>query len=135
MANVFNTFITSMNNYFNFNGRASRKEYFVFNLLCLVILLPLERFFPTISTIVTLLITIPSLSVTSRRLHDLNFSGWWMLVLLFFWLTPLGMCIFSPEKIPLWITLAVLIFLCECIWLYCFKGSEGSNKYGPDPLK
>ena len=56
-----------------------------------------------------LIITIPVLSVTCRRLHDTNRSGWFLL--LYF--------------IPL-IGLIWLLVLC------CLEGTEGENRYGPD---
>jgi len=60
---------------------------------------------------VILLVFIPQLSVTVRRLHDLDRSGWW------FW----------PGLVPL---VGGLILL---VW-FCMKGTEGDNQYGPNPL-
>ena len=62
------------------------------------------------SSILWLLITIPFLSVTCRRLHDTNRSGWFLL--LYF--------------IPL-IGLIWLLVFC------CLEGTEDENRYGPDP--
>lgn len=53
---------------------------------------------------------IPSLSVTVRRLHDTDHSGWWFFIIL----------------VPL---IGGLIFL---IWMVR-EGSPGANKYGPNP--
>ena len=54
---------------------------------------------------------LPSIAVAVRRLHDLDRSGWWILIGL----------------IPLigWIILIV--------W-YCSRGTVGPNRFGPDPL-
>ena len=51
------------------------------------------------------------LSLTARRLHDVNRSGWWQLIFV----------------IPL---------LGLILWLYWMlkKGDEGENRFGPDPL-
>jgi uncharacterized membrane protein YhaH (DUF805 family) len=54
---------------------------------------------------------IPGLAVTVRRLHDLDKSGWHLLIGL----------------IPL---VGGIILL---IW-YCTEGTRGPNRYGPDPL-
>ena len=35
---------------------------------------------PVMTTIYQLLIALPSLGVTVRRLHDVGFNGWWCLV-------------------------------------------------------
>lgn len=54
---------------------------------------------------------LPSLAVDVRRLHDLDRSGWWLLV----------------GFIPL---IGIFILL---IWLIG-KGTAGDNNYGADPL-
>jgi Protein of unknown function (DUF805) len=54
---------------------------------------------------------LPGIAVSIRRLHDLDRTGWWILLAL----------------IPLigWIILL--------IW-YISKGTDGPNRFGPDPL-
>ncbi len=54
----------------------------------------------------------PSLAIYAKRWHDRGKSGWWVLL-------PL-----VPVIGPIWT-------LIEC---GCLKGSEGENRYGPDPL-
>ena len=53
---------------------------------------------------------VASTALVARRLHDLNMSGWWQLI----YLTIIGI-------IPL------------LIWL-CSKGTDESNRFGPNPL-
>ncbi len=62
------------------------------------------------SGILWLLIAIPFLSVTGRRLHDTNRRAWFLLLY------------FIPFVGSIW-----LLFLCS------LKGTEGDNRYGPDP--
>ena len=64
---------------------------------------------PTFS-ILWLLIAIPFLSVTCRRLHDTNRRAWFLLLY------------FIPFVGSIW-----LLVLCT------LKGTEGDNRYGPDP--
>ena len=64
-----------------------------------------------ISGIFTLLIFIPGLAAAARRLHDTDRSGFWILI----------------SFIP-------LIGIIWLIVLLTFKGSEGDNRFGPDPL-
>ncbi|PIT60489.1 hypothetical protein BHC47_01090 [Snodgrassella alvi] len=76
--------------YFKFQGRARRKEYWMFTLFSFIIYMILSIIFENImsspagytitSTIYSLAIFIPSFSVTVRRLHDTNRSGWWSLL-------------------------------------------------------
>jgi uncharacterized membrane protein YhaH (DUF805 family) len=54
--------------------------------------------------------TIAGIALGVRRLHDLNKSGWWMLL----YLTIVGAL--------------VVIYWC------CVKGEENENRFGPDPL-
>ena len=82
-----------LKNFANFNGRARRKEYWMYILfyyLILMLLVFLDNLFKiTINefipygplTIVYLLFSmIPTLAVAVRRLHDIGKSGWWMLI-------------------------------------------------------
>ena len=60
---------------------------------------------------VQIFIIIASTSLVIRRLHDVDKSGWWYLIIF----TIIGM-------IPL------------LIW-YCSKGTDGDNRFGKDPLE
>ena len=66
----------------------------------LIAMLPVQFFIITASTCLVI-----------RRLHDVDRSGWWYLIIF----TIVGM-------IPL------------LIW-YCTKGTEGENRFGKDPLQ
>ena len=59
--------------YFKFSGRASRTEYWTFMFISIWVEL-------TTWGLGIFVIIIPLLSVTVRRLHDINRSGWWILV-------------------------------------------------------
>ena len=112
-------------NYANFSGRAQRVEYWMFLLINVVISVVLAIVEQTagltsepnalgqtqgyLTPIYSLIVLIPSLAVTVRRLHDVGKSGWLILIAL----TCIGV-------IPL------------LIW-YISAGTEGDNQYGPDP--
>jgi uncharacterized membrane protein YhaH (DUF805 family) len=64
-----------------------------------------------INSLVNLALFLPSLAVSVRRLHDLDRSGWWILLV---FVILIG-----------WIVLIV--------W-NCTKGTPGPNRFGPDPL-
>jgi uncharacterized membrane protein YhaH (DUF805 family) len=88
-------------NYFTFSGRATRAENWWRALFAALLgLIPF-------CGLVTL---IPSWALGARRLHDINRTGWWLLL----WFVPvIG-----------WIVL--IVWAIE-------RGDEGPNKYGPDP--
>jgi uncharacterized membrane protein YhaH (DUF805 family) len=105
-------------------GRASRSEYWWFQLFLFIIQfttiftdallftdLVAEDGISPINTIASLAMLLPSTCAYIRRLHDVNRSGWWMLISL----TCIGI-------IPL------------IIWV-CSKGTDGPNDFGDDPLQ
>ena len=95
--------------YADFSGRAGRPEFWWF-FLFQVIVLTATAWIPVLSSIVTLLLLLPSLAVGARRLHDLDRTGWWLLLAL----------------IPFvgWIPLLIMAAL---------PGTGGPNRYGPAP--
>ena len=102
--------------YVNFQGRASRSEFWWFTLfvflVCFIAIIVDGVTDPSIvQSIAGLVLFLPSLSVQVRRLHDTDKSGWWSL---------LGI-------IPL-IGSIILLIMCA------FKGTPGTNRFGEDPL-
>jgi len=74
-------------NYFNFDGRASRYEYWWFVVINIVIsgvctLLDQAIGLAIFSGIVGLALLLPGLGLCVRRLHDINKPGWWVLLIL-----------------------------------------------------
>lgn len=103
-------------NYANFKGRARRKEYWMFylmNTIVAVILGVVTLAIPQVSLIggiYSLAILLPSFAVSVRRLHDIDKSGWWMLIS------------FIPIIGAIWL----LILICK-------DGTPGTNEYGVNP--
>lgn len=123
--------------YAQFSGRAQRKEYWMFFLFVLIVFAiamvidnllgfgTTTRYaavtdnsaaagFNSTGGIVTLLamlaLLLPSIAVAVRRLHDIDRSGWWLLIGL----------------IPLAGAIVLLVF-------YCTDGTRGPNRFGADP--
>ena len=82
-----------LKNFANFNGRARRKEYWMYILFYYLIFIPvvfldnlfeitINEFIPygPLTIIYVLFSMIPTLAVAVRRLHDIGKSGWWMLI-------------------------------------------------------
>ncbi|WP_151723385.1 DUF805 domain-containing protein [Acinetobacter junii] len=67
-------------NYVNFDGRARRKEFWFFQLIAFIGLTIIAMFSFTFAGIFALIITLPSIAVSIRRLHDTGRSGWWLLI-------------------------------------------------------
>jgi len=84
-------YLTALQKYAVFGGRARRKEYWyfvLFNFLISLILgfidgllgLTLEGGLGVLGGIYSLAVLIPGIAVTIRRLHDTGRSGWWLLL-------------------------------------------------------
>jgi uncharacterized membrane protein YhaH (DUF805 family) len=75
---------------------------------------------------------IPSLAVGVRRLHDINRTGWWLLL----WLVPVpvvGGIVLTGWWLLLWLVpVSVVGGIVLVVWA-CRRGDAGPNKYGPDP--
>ena len=84
--------------YFDFSGRSTRAEFWwwiLFGFLAAVVLTIVDNILGTngeyggtgvITGLWGLATLIPGLAVTVRRLHDINKSGWWLLLGLLSWL-------------------------------------------------
>ena len=83
-------------NYANFNGRASRQEYwmfFLFNMIFAIVMMGIDIILGLgfLNIIYFLVVMIPGIAVGIRRLHDIGKSGWMVLIVLIpcigaFWL-------------------------------------------------
>jgi uncharacterized membrane protein YhaH (DUF805 family) len=107
--------------YINFSDRAARSEYWWFVLFCWGVAVALSILdnlifngasgYGIFSTVWGLAIIVPSIGVGVRRLHDLDKSGWWLLL----------------SCIPI-IGFFILLF-----W-FIQQGTAGQNRFGADPL-
>ena len=116
-------------NYVNFSGRAQRSAYWWWVLFQVGVGLAIALIEGggsfsrgagsmqfavvggTFTMIWSLINLLPGLAVAVRRLHDLDKSGWWLLIGL----------------IPL---VGAIILL---VW-FCSRGTGGANRFGADPL-
>jgi len=123
--------VMPLKRYADFSGRSRRKEYWMFVLLQLLIIIGIciiavifGGFSPDISGgmpagggllmgllgLFTLAFIIPSIAVQVRRFHDQDKSGWFVLL----------------NLIPYIGGLVVLVFM-------CLDGTRGTNRFGEDP--
>ena len=130
--------------YANFKGRASRSEFWFFYLFILIgyaisfifITISLNFFF-TVFGILVLGVVIPSFAVAVRRLHDVNKSGWFVLLPLPFELVE-GILERSSEDVAGFSLVFTLIALGLYIYLfvlYCTGGERKNNRFGKNIYK
>ena len=101
-------YLKVLKQYADFNGRARRKEYWMFALFNFLISFVIGFIggimeFTLLGTIYSLAVFIPSIAVAVRRMHDVGKSGWFILI-------------------PIYNLI-----------LACTNGESGENKYGSDP--
>lgn len=115
-------YLKALKQYFDFSGRARRKEFWYFNLFNIIFFYVLLFIFGAIadasgniwiiflSYVYSLLTLIPSLAVSVRRLHDIGKSGAYILL----------------SFIPLIGFIWLLI-------LWCMEGESRPNQWGENP--
>lgn len=117
---LFSYYVKCFQSFWVFDGRARRCEYWGFvlynGLVSFILIFILYLLLPVsiasaIYDLYNLIIFLPGLAVAVRRMHDIDKSGWYVLIAL----------------IPI---VGILIAL----FLDCRKGTDGPNKYGPDPI-
>ena len=124
--NFFDSIKICFKKYFVIEGRASRSEYWYWVLFVIILdlfvdyldatiagvpWLEYEKLYGPLGIVLTVITFLPGLAVSVRRLHDVNKSGWWLLISF----TVIGL-------IPL------------LIWTIS-KGDSGKNQFGEYPLK
>lgn len=119
--NFVEAVVSCFKNYFDFKKRASLSEYWYFTLFVVILSfltllidvfvlnIPIENQGP-LNGFFFLATLIPSLSVTTRRLHDIDRTGWWQLL----YFTIIGIVV-------------ILYWACK-------KGDEGQNRFGYSPF-
>jgi len=123
--NMKEAVISALTNWKNFHGRACRSEFWYFVLATALLGIIITIFeiatgmvefniesdeVGILSTIYNLVILIPTISVTSRRIQDRGYSGWWQLS----YLTIIG----------------IFVVLVWCM----LPAKEDENKWGKNPL-
>jgi uncharacterized membrane protein YhaH (DUF805 family) len=122
MIETINWFMVVLKKYSDFEGRARRKEYWNFMLVYALTIIPLgfidiltgtmvlEIGIGFLSGIYMLYTLCPMVAVTTRRLHDINRSGWWQLL----------------NLMPLIGFIVMLVFTVQ-------DSQSGKNQYGENP--
>ena len=113
-------YLEAFKKYAVFSGRSRRKEYWyfvLFNIIVSIVLAGIDALLGTFTSYIGLLsgiyglaVLIPTLALTVRRLHDIDRSGWWILIGL----------------VPLIGAIVLLVFA-------LMEGTPGNNRYGPNP--
>lgn len=101
---------TCFKKFADFKGRARRREFWYFELFCVLLSLLLSFMNEDLATLAMLITLIPNIAVNVRRLHDIDRSGWWMLIAL----------------VPIVGVLLLLFWAAQ-------EGNPTANQYGKSP--
>jgi uncharacterized membrane protein YhaH (DUF805 family) len=114
--NIFDAVGICFKKYFVLKGRASRSEYWYFYLFSLILyIIPFiigGEDADVFIGLFILILTIPSVTVSIRRLHDIDKSGWYVFIYL----------------IP-FVGGIIMLVMCASV------GTEGKNQFGEYPLQ
>jgi uncharacterized membrane protein YhaH (DUF805 family) len=127
----------SLRNFANFNGRASRSEFWIFFLFVLAVQMVAPMLLGwRIGGLISLLLFVPQLSVAVRRLHDVDCSGK-ELVVPFLMLFAAGFVFkfpgFLPQIVAFGVLGAALIFFAALLRHLVKMGRKVPNRYGASP--
>ena len=82
-----NFYVDAWKKFADFNGRARRKEFWIFWLINMAVMYLLQFIAVKIGVVGSIIvgvcglaIIVPSVAVAIRRMHDIGKSGWWVLV-------------------------------------------------------
>ena len=103
--------------YVDFTGRAARSEFWywtLFGVLAQIVGAIIDSALGSpvspVQSLVGVVLLLPGLAVSARRLHDLDRTAWWLLLIF----TGIGI---------------ILLIIWDCM-----RGTRGPNRFGPDPL-
>lgn len=127
--------------YYSFKGRASRSEFWWFCLFTLLINIAVAIvgvMAPALASIISamqaLWLLLPTVSVSTRRLHDRDFSGWWQALPVALMLPGLVGVAADADWLFILVAFAAVIASIGLMVVYALKGTSGPNRFGPDPL-
>ena len=101
-------YLKVLKQYADFDGRARRKEYWMFLLFNIIVSILIGIIsgvlrLPILGNLYTLAVLVPSIAVGVRRMHDTGHSGWFLLI-------------------PFY-----------NLYLACIEGDQSANPYGENP--
>ncbi len=101
-----------LSKYANFEGRASRPEFWWFFLFAVLVEAAASILNHSLGALAVLALLLPGLAAGARRLHDVGRSAWWLLI----WLVP----VIGPLVLLYW---------------FVQPSAPGSNAYGDPPAE
>jgi uncharacterized membrane protein YhaH (DUF805 family) len=139
---IFQSALQTLRKYADFNGRASRQEFWCF--FAFIILAQAIAGFvglvlglgPALSGLVGLALVIPQLAVAVRRLHDVSKGGRELVIpCVMFAAVPLAFAFrgILPKIVALGFLGATLLVFANLLMLFLKKGTTVPNRYGAAP--
>jgi uncharacterized membrane protein YhaH (DUF805 family) len=141
---------TCFTKYAVFKGRASRSEFWWFVLFATILGILIHALSIGLWLLSCIVLLLPNLSVSVRRLHDRGITGWWLLLQYAIFCVPWILLFFNfvlkgtdgsihygddPLLSPLLLTSGVgALGGIPILIIFTLKGTDGPNRYGDDPL-
>jgi uncharacterized membrane protein YhaH (DUF805 family) len=162
--------ILPLKRYAQFNGRSRRKEYWMWTLFVILasivtgildsvlglggetalepgatpngFMYAIGLMGGLLSTLFVLATLIPAFAVSVRRLHDVDRTGWWLIVSFLPYLAGLALVVRagstgSVDGVAIVGAILLLVgaiaSIVMLVW-FCTSGTVGANRFGPDPM-
>lgn len=128
----------------DFGGRARRREYWSFMVLVAVLFAALylaeellklrgARGYGPLTGLFQLAILLPTLAVGARRLHDIDRSGWWLLVGYGPLAGSTALAFAGQARWEYFLSVAAGIGFLVLLIFSVMEGTRDPNRFGPDP--
>lgn len=142
-----------LRHYVDFQGRAPRAEYWWYTLAVTIVGIavgivdaklshPVVGRYGPLGLTFTVVLIVPGLAVSVRRIHDSNRTGWWCVMKASGYAYAVGGAALVrqiPSLSPLMLGIVITgfgVWICLGIIFFVFllaQGDQRSNDYGPDP--
>jgi uncharacterized membrane protein YhaH (DUF805 family) len=145
-ANNMEWMLMPLKRYAEFSGRSRRKEFWMFQLLVIIVNVVLWIIesalglsanmgsYGPLSLLFLIATLIPQIAVGIRRLHDTDRSGWWVAVLFGLLLLVIGAILTQvSQALGLVLALAYCVVVIMFLVFMVLPGTNGPNRYGDDP--
>jgi len=137
-------FVKAIKQYGDFNGRARRKEYWMFCLFSVLLTIiigifdiladtMIQNYSGVFSVLFSVFLIIPFTAVSVRRLHDVGKNGWLVLLPTFLYIGFILIYLSGKSQVLVIYSIVTLVLMIWYFILMLKDSEQDENKYGVNP--